>query len=200
MKGKSDREGRKITPLDGLLRTPQVWEKRDKSGFETGVVTFLFQHFGLPARIRWELQQDCRAKTGEYGLLLEDFHQRFPDLPVRLVVGRFRHLQKSLTVSTMFNSFSAQPFVTAYAKAYEEADETERGGRTFALVHYWPHVPQRAMVVHEKPPEILVHGVRVHCVVTEKKKSRVTTWEPLTQLLRTIDRDAGGKWRPVEDG
>lgn len=160
---------------------------------------FLFQHFGLPAQIKRELERTCMERTGEHGLLLEDFHDRVLDLPIWLVRGRFRKLPKTLTISTMFNSFSSQPFVTAYQDLYAGLDEGLVASRTFGLVHPWPYIPQ-GMVLHNRPPELLVPGVRMQCVIGTKKKREILTWEPLVNLLHAIDADAGGKWRPIDEG
>lgn len=189
-------EGRKITPVDGLLRTAKEWEQMAVSKFETTTAMLLFTHFGLPAKVKWQLVEEHQLRTGESGLTLEAVFGHYPSLPLRLHVCRFRKLPKELVISTMFNAFSTRPFMQAYERLREGLDTSELSGKVIALIHPWPNITH-GMCLHECPPRHRMPGVRVQCSIKTKKGLRTFTWQPLVDLLHAID--AGEKWK-LEDG
>lgn len=185
-------EGRKQTPLDTIRRTQDKllqadYEKLRISAFETEVAFLVFTTFRLPAQVKWQLANDCAARSGEKGLKLPVVFDRYPALPFRLFVCPFRKLPQTLTISQIFSTFSTQPFTKAWNRIYAGLDKEDRKCRTIGLVHYWPYVAQHAMILHNSPPALDKPGVRVYCMGKEDEKKRVLTWEPLVNYFHGVD-------------
>jgi len=85
---RTDRSGRKSTPIDTMLKSPQDWARDKEARFEDKVVRYLAKRYRLDV---WDLYDpedemrhpDCRT----HNTILASFHRVLHTFPMRFHVA-----------------------------------------------------------------------------------------------------------------